>query len=67
MSMGMPAFTPARRYSNPSANVYANSIVSVAPASCMWYPEIDMLLNLGIFCDVNSKISAIIRIENSGG
>ena len=32
----IPAFTPARRYSNPSASVYANSMSAVAPASCMW-------------------------------
>ena len=35
-SMSIPALTPARRYSRPSARVYANSISAVAPASCMW-------------------------------
>ena len=32
----MPAFTPVRRYSSPSASVYANSMSAVAPASCIW-------------------------------
>ena len=35
-STDMPALTPARRYSKPSANVYASSMSAVAPASCMW-------------------------------
>ncbi len=61
------AFTPARKYSKPSAKVYANSISAVAPASCMWYPEIEMELNFGMFLEVYSKMSAMMRIENSGG
>ena len=48
-SMSMPALTPVRRYSSPSASVYASSRSAVAPASCMWYPEIEMQLNLGMF------------------
>ena len=30
-------------------------------------PEMEMLLNFGMFCEVNSKMSAMMRIENSGG
>ncbi len=67
LSTGMPASMPARRYSIPSASVYASSISAVAPASCIWYPEMEIELNLGIFCEVNSKMSAIIFMENSGG
>ena len=66
-SMSIPAFTPARKYSKPSAKVYANSMSAVAPASCMWYPEIEIELNFGIFLEVYSKMSAIIFIENFGG
>ncbi len=35
-SMSSPAASPARRYSTPSASVYASSRSAVAPASCMW-------------------------------
>ena len=66
-SISIPAFTPAFKYSHPSANVYAISISAVAPASCMWYPEIEIELNLGMFFEVYSKMSAIIFIENFGG
>ena len=34
-SMSMPALMPVRRYSRPSASVYASSRSAVAPASCM--------------------------------
>ena len=34
-SMSIPALTPVRRYSSPSASVYAISISAVAPASCI--------------------------------
>ena len=40
---------------------------AVAPASCMWYPEIEIELNVGMFFEVYSKMSAMMRIENSGG
>ncbi len=63
----IPAFIPVRRYSKPSAKVYAISISAVAPASCIWYPEMEIELNLGIFSEVNLKISAIILIDGSGG
>ncbi len=43
-----PALIPVRTYSIPSASVYPSSRSAVAPASCMWYPEIEMLLNFGI-------------------
>jgi hypothetical protein len=33
----------------------------------MWYPEIEIELNFGIFLEVYSKMSAIIFIENFGG
>ena len=35
-SIDIPALIPARRYSRPSASVYASSMSAVAPASCMW-------------------------------
>ena len=38
-----------------------------APASCMWYPEIEMELNLGIFLAQYAKTSPIMRIEGPGG
>ncbi len=36
LSMSSPASRPARRYSTPSASVYASSRSAVAPASWMW-------------------------------
>ena len=66
-SISRPDLMPVRRYSRPSAKVYASSMSAVAPASCMWYPEILILLNLGIFFDEYSKISPMIRILISGG
>ena len=36
LSISSPASSPARRYSTPSASVYANSRSAVAPASWMW-------------------------------
>ena len=41
-----------RTYSSPSANVKASSCTHVAPASCMWYPEIEIELNWGMFLAV---------------
>jgi hypothetical protein len=35
-STSRPTALPARRYSTPSASVYASSRSCVAPASCMW-------------------------------
>ena len=51
-STSRPVSRPARTYSMPSAIVYASSRSSEAPASCMWYPEIEIELNLGISVDV---------------
>ena len=66
-SMSSPAATPARRYSSPSARVYASSRSAVAPASWMWYPEIEIELNFGIFAAVKEKMSEMIRIDGAGG
>ena len=63
-----PAAAIARlAYSLPSAMVKASSCTAVAPASCMWYPEIEMLLNFGMLAEVYAIMSEIIRIEGSGG
>ena len=51
-SMSRPASCAARTYSMPSAMVNASSCSSVAPASCMWYPEIEMELNFGMWVAV---------------
>src|SRR5690606_31924945 len=67
VSMSIPALIPVRTYSNPSAKVYASSISLVAPASCIWYPEMEIELNFGIYLLVYSKISAMIFIEGVGG
>src|SRR5258708_9286423 len=52
VSTSIPAATPARRYSTPSARVYASSRSAVAPASWMWYPEMDIDLYFALFCEL---------------
>ncbi len=66
-SIDRPASMPARMYCTPSARVYASSRSAVAPASWMWYPEIEIELNRGISFEVNSKMSLMIRIDGCGG
>src|SRR5690554_1523795 len=66
-SISIPALIPVRIYSKPSAKVYANSISAVAPASCMWYPEMEILLNLGMCFDVYLNMSLMIFIDGVGG
>ena len=66
-STSSPFEIAARTYSIPSARVNANSITAFAPASCMWYPLIEIELNFGIFLAVNSIISATILMLGSGG
>src|SRR3984957_12236662 len=66
-SMSSPEPRPARRYSTPSARVYASSRSAVAPASWMWWPEIEIELNCGIRREVNPKMSEMIRIDGPGG
>lgn len=39
---------PVLQYSMPSAIVNAISRTASAPASCIWYPDMEMLLYLGI-------------------
>jgi len=46
-----PAFIDALTYYNPSANVKANYNFESAPAYWIWYPEIEIGLNLGIFLE----------------
>ncbi len=62
-----PALTPHRRYSRPSARVSPSSKPGVAPASCRWYPEMEMELNLGISFETKRTMSPMERIEGSGG
>ena len=47
-SMSWPLATAARTYSMPSDRVNAISCVGVAPASAMWYPEIEIVFHFGI-------------------
>ena len=47
--------------------VKANSCSAVAPASCMWYPEIEIEFHFGMCSDVYSMMSATIRMLGSGG
>jgi len=67
LSTSRPAATAVRTYSMPSARVKASSSLLSAPASCMWYPEIEMLLYLGMCSEVYPKISEIIRMLGAGG
>ena len=62
-----PALSAVLMYSRPSAIVNANSSFESAPASYMWYPEIEIELNFGISFEVYSIMSEMIRIEGAGG
>jgi hypothetical protein len=42
-----PAAIAASQYAIPFANVNASSCAALAPASRMWYPEIEIVLNDG--------------------
>ena len=66
-STASPLASAVRTYSRPSASVKASSSAWFAPASCMWYPEMEIELNLGIFCAVNSMMSPMMRIDGAGG
>src|SRR5262252_2030434 len=62
---------PRRRahstYSTPSYNVKASSCSAVDPASRIWYPLIEMVLNRGVNLEPNSKVSTTSLIEGAGG
>ena len=47
-STAIPAASAACTYSLASASVNAISCTGVAPASAMWYPEIEMVFHRGI-------------------
>jgi len=51
----------------PSARVKAISWAAVQPASRMWYPEIDMVFQLGTFAAQNSKMFVMSRMLGRGG
>ena len=40
---------------------------AVAPASCMWFPLIEIGLNFGISVAQYRKMSPTIRIDGAGG
>ena len=48
LSTSRPCAMAARTYSLPSAMVKASSCSAVAPASCMWYPEMLIEFHLGM-------------------
>ena len=66
-SMSKPRSIAARAYSIPSASVKPSSCTAVAPASCMWYPEIEIELNRGMRRVVYSMMSVTIRRLGAGG
>ena len=47
-----PASFAQRTYSSPSAIVKASSSTASAPASCMWYPEMEIELYFGMLAAV---------------
>src|ERR671925_11157 len=62
-----PAATAASAYAIPFASVNASSWTAVEPASRMWYPEIEMVLNFGSRSRQYAKRSVVIRIVGRGG
>src|SRR6516225_10804775 len=47
--------------------VKASSCSAVEPASRMWYPLTEMVLNFGVNLEPNSKVSITSRIDGAGG
>ncbi len=66
-STASPARMAASTYATPSARVNATSCAGVAPASAMWYPEIEMVFHLGISFLQYANVSVIRRSDWLGG
>jgi hypothetical protein len=62
-----PAATAASAYAIPFASVKPSSCTAVAPASRMWYPEIEIVLKRGRRSWQYAKRSVVIRIVGRGG
>src|SRR5437764_12015111 len=66
-STARPAPSAARTYSFALASVNAISCAGVAPASAMWYPEIEIGCQRGISWRQEAKVAATSRSDGSGG
>ena len=62
-----PASTAALPYAIPLASVNASSCTAVAPASRMWYPEIEIVFHLGMRSAQYANRSVVSRIDGFGG
>ena len=62
-----PASTAARQYATPFESVKASSCTAVAPASRMWYPEIEMVFQRGTRSAQYANTSVVSRIDGFGG
>jgi len=62
-----PASTAARQYAIPFATVNPSSCTAVAPASRMWYPEIEIVFQRGIRSAQYANRSVVSLIEGFGG
>ena len=62
-----PAATAASQYAIPFASVNASSCAALAPASRMWYPEIEIVFQRGSRSAQYAKRSVVSRIEGRGG
>jgi hypothetical protein len=47
--------------------VNATSWEAVEPASRMWYPDMDIVFQLGTLSEQYAKMSVMSRIDGSGG
>ena len=66
-STSRPAASAARTYSLALARVNAISCAGVAPASAMWYPEIEIVFQRGISVWQYSKMFEMSRSDSAGG
>ena len=62
-----PASTAAWQYAIPFESVNASSCTAVEPASRMWYPEIEIVFQLGIRSAQYANRSVVSRIDGFGG
>jgi len=62
-----PASTAARQYAIPLASVNASSCTAVAPASRMWYPEMEIVFQRGMRSAQYANRSVVSRMDGFGG
>ena len=67
LSISRPVLNAASTYSRALEMVNATSCTAVQPASLIWYQEMEMVFQFGIFSEQYENMSVINRILGFGG